>query len=268
MKKTIISLRIGGVSIAFGLHSAKMAALIRSRYKGYLRAHSGNCLTMDCSFSSKKFSNNLTVLLFPASGPFRRALRYDFDCSWTDSEGRVSMLPSIYSFDACLRVLCATQIMLQGGLLLHAAAVVRNSKAFIFAGPSGSGKTTITRLSGAKKILSDEIVAIIRDKHNRMLAGSTPFWGEMGTGPSSRKSYLVAAIFFLKKSNYLKKETLSNNEAIRKLLRCVCLFGKHPGDIQAALDICARILQSTAAYDLYFEKKPLQWSELMQGTLK
>ena len=268
MKKTIISLRIGGVSIAFCFRNATLVSRLRSRYRGYMQANTAHCLAMDCTFSPKKFSNNQTVFLLPSSVQDRRALRYDFDCSWTDTEGRVSMWPSIYSFDACLRVLCATQIMLQGGLLLHAAAVVRTSEAFIFAGPSGSGKTTITGLSGAKKILSDEIVAITPDKHDRMRAGSTPFWGEMGTGPSSKKSYHVKFLFFLNKSDHFKKEAVSSSEAMHKLLRCVCLFGKHPGDIQRAVDICAHMLQSTAVYDLYFEKKPLQWSELMQGTLK
>jgi hypothetical protein len=263
MKKKIISLRIGGIGLTFYLRNAKMASLILSRYRGYIETNAADCLYINCSFSSKKFSNHQTVVLFPSSGQDRRALRYDFDCSWTNTHGKATMWPSIYSFDACLRVMCATRAMLHGGLLLHAAAVVRKGRAFVFAGPSGSGKTTITGLSKVKKILSDEIVAITHDKHKRVFAGSTPFWGEMGTGPSSRKSYPVGSVFFLKKSDGLKKMTLSNSEALQKLLRCACLFGKHPEDIQLALDICAHIIQTTPVYDLYFEKKPLIWSKLI-----
>jgi len=75
-------------------------------------------------------------------------------------------------------------LLCSGGVLLHAAAVIRKERALVFSGPSGSGKTTLARLAGSQTILSDESVAIAPAPtgpggRTALLAHGTPFFGEM-----------------------------------------------------------------------------------------
>jgi hypothetical protein len=193
-----------------------------------------------------------------------RARRYDIDCSWNGTQGHAILWPSIYSFDACLRVLCATQLLKHGGLLLHASAVIYRERAFVFAGPSGSGKTTIARFSAPKRVLSDEIVVLAIDNKKQVRAFGTPFWGEMGTGPASKKSYPVHSLNFLKKSDSLRKLALEKEKAVQKLLRCICLFSRSAEESGLALDRCIEITEATTVQTLCFEKKPLQWEVLLE----
>jgi hypothetical protein len=63
-----------------------------------------------------------------------------------------------YSIDGVLRILHSLILARQGGFLVHAASVVRNGRAFVFAGISGTGKTTISRLAPPDvTLLTDEI---------------------------------------------------------------------------------------------------------------
>jgi hypothetical protein len=193
---------------------------------------------------------------------FHSARRYDFDCRWNKNHGTITLWPSLYSFDACLRVILAGSIIEKNGLLLHASAVVYNNSAFVFAGPSGSGKTTIAGLAKAPIILSDEIIALQLSDHKGLRVFSTPFWGEMGSGPYCPKSYAVRSIFFLKKNSILRAVPIGRDRAVNALLRCVCLFGKEPKDIQTCLDTCLSVVKIIDCQELYFPKKPLEWEKL------
>jgi hypothetical protein len=71
-----------------------------------------------------------------------------------------------------------------GGMLLHAAGVIRGEHALLVSGPSGSGKTTLARLAGRQTVLSDESVAILPGSaglvgRKTFFAHGTPFFGEM-----------------------------------------------------------------------------------------
>ena len=87
-----------------------------------------------------------------------------------------------------MRTWFSVVLLANGGILLHAGAVVRAGRAIVFSGPSGSGKTTLARLAGQQPVLSDESVAIApgptpgRNGDNVLYAFGTPFFGEMTEG--------------------------------------------------------------------------------------
>jgi hypothetical protein len=258
----MIYITIGGLTTSFIMKNKKLANAISARYKGYIDNSKKRSLTVQCTFSFKKFSPFQRVRLQNTVNYSWHAVRYDFDCKWDAAGGSARLWPSLYSFDALLRVFYATQLIVQNGLLLHACAVVRNNAAFVFAGPSGSGKTTIARLSTSQIILNDEIITITIDKTGKVYVTGTPFWGEMGSGPAQAKSYRLQALYFLHKSSSTRSQPVGLNKAVGKLLRCLCIFGNSPQEINQSLEICSRIIKRVRFADLFFEKKALDWSKI------
>ena len=63
--------------------------------------------------------------------------------------------------DYYLRVVLAIIVFQAGGLMLHAAGIVRHSGAYLFLGHSGSGKTTVSRLSSGDLVLNDDLVVLL-----------------------------------------------------------------------------------------------------------
>ena len=262
MEKNQIIISIGGISLGFWFRNRKLINLLMSRYTGYCRSN-GRCdCTFRCSFSDKKLASYQQVKYSIGANGLHHARRYDFDSRWNHGHGEMVLWHSLYSFDACLRVILANRISKENGLLLHASAVVRGNSAFVFIGPSGSGKTTIARLSGVQKILSDEIVALRTGPKGTVSVYGTPFWGEMGKGPFCPRSFSVRSIFILKKNSALHVRRIGNDSAVHALLRCVCLFGKEPEDIQRCLDTCSKTVSMVDCKELYFPKKPLDWEKL------
>jgi hypothetical protein len=265
MEVKMMTISIGRIPVTFLIRNRRLLKRIAHRYRGFIvKNGKDNAQTpcISCTFSCRKHSSNLKVKLEKSSNNTWHASRYDFDCTWDERGGNAFLWPSLYSFDAMLRVLSSFHHMRHAGLLLHASAVVRNNQAFVFAGPSGNGKTTIARLSRSSKILNDEIISLRIQPDHRVVASGTPFWGEMGSGPAYKTVYRVQSIFFLKKDTSLYAQSIDRAVAVRKLLRCVCLFSTEPGDLQICLDTCSKVVKTVACRELHFPKKPLDWEKL------
>jgi len=69
--------------------------------------------------------------------------------------------PDDVSINSFLRILYSLALVETRGLVVHAASLVRDGRAYLFSGRSGSGKTTVARLSTDATLLSDEL-SIVR----------------------------------------------------------------------------------------------------------
>lgn len=232
--------------------------MVLKRYAGFLTKPASGSIAFDCRFSRKQQGTAQQVQLTRTGFNRWQAGRYDFICTWNGIVGTAVLSPSLYSFDAMLRVIVATMLLSRGGVLIHASGVVHTRAAYVFAGPSGSGKTTIARLAQTP-LLNDEIVALSVDKKGGVTATGTPFWGEMGTGPAYTRTVPLNALYFLEKSRSQRSEPLEASAAAGKLLRCICVFGDSPEESTLALEICAKILSATRYAILHFPRQPLNW---------
>ncbi len=255
-----ITVSIGGLPIQFEIGSQQILSRIIRRYQGFLQKDVKAIFNMQCRFSSRFSSKDETVTIKHSGEKSWQISRSDFECSIENKSGKITMRRSIYSFDACLRVLYATLFSMNKGLLLHAAGIVKNTNAYLFAGPSGSGKSTSARLSSSiGTVINDEIVAC--DVSNRGLVAiyGTPFWGEMEDGPAFNTFSPLHAIYFLKKDVKCFKTVLSLEEALTRLLRCCCVFGNEPQDMEKIMETAITIVNAVPVYELHFEKNSLFW---------
>ncbi len=162
-----------------------------------------------------------------------------------------------YALDSFLRVLYSLTLIAAGGLLVHAANVGRDGRAYVFPGPSGSGKTTVTRLSPESTLLSDEIAAV-RTGPQGGIAYGTPFWGELAKA-GANEALPVAGIYFLHQAQAHAARGLRRPEAILGVLSNVLFFARDPALTARLLDVAAELVASVPCFRLDFRRDPGFW---------
>lgn len=191
-----------------------------------------------------------------------RIARSDFECRADLRTGRIRarVVPSLFAFDALLRIVLTLVLAEEGGLLLHSAGLMREGRAFLFFGRSGAGKSTVTRLAAGTTILSDEIVAV-REEGGAFHAYGTPFWGEMGR-PGEPVSGPVAALLRLGRPPGPTLERIEPSVAARSLLRSVLYFGGSSGDTGQVLATCLGLVRSVPCYHVRPRLHGSIWEQL------
>ena len=156
-------------------------------------------------------------------------------------------------------------LALNSGMLLHAAAVIKDKKAFIFFGIGGAGKSTIAGLSKRYKVLGDDIIAV-RKKSGHYYAFSTP-WRQAPSIRSGRHANgRIRAIFFIKKSDRISFKLLQREHALMRILSShihFLTYTKRPLTDKiffTAADFTKRI----PAYEMEFEKTRDFWRKLVK----
>ena len=153
------------------------------------------------------------------------------------------------------------------GMLLHAAAVVKNKKAFIFFGKSGAGKSTIAGLSKRYKVLGDDIIAA-RKIGSRYYAFATPWSQSSFIKPARGQKCAIAAIFFIDKSDRISFKPLGRSAALARIVSNhihFLIYTKKPltGDVfVTAADFVKRI----PAYGMKFSRTRDFWPALEEKT--
>ncbi|MBQ7800868.1 MAG: hypothetical protein IJ375_00925 [Oscillospiraceae bacterium] len=132
--------------------------------------------------------------------------------------------PGIFSADQLAYMESGRQfhsrLLEHNGLYLHASAVVKDGKAFLFSGRSGAGKSTHTSLW--QQELGEDVVVINDDKPAlRCLDGvwyayGTPWCGKDGINRNMKAP--LAGICFLKQAKHNQIRRLSAQEALQRLL--------------------------------------------------
>jgi hypothetical protein len=259
-----VILSLGGVPLRFEIRLKEMASRIVRRYNGFLLKHAVPVITFHCTFTGRQIGAGEEAAVTREDADTWCIYRSDFICTFQGAYGTIEMRRSLYSFDACLRVLYATLLPLYNGLLIHAAGVVKDRKGYCFAGVSGSGKTTIARLSEAgARVVNDEIVIVRITQKKEIIMYGTPFWGEMHTGPAFTNKIPMQTLYFLKKDATSYVHALNNDVALAKLLRCCCIFSKNRLDLERIMNLGMKVVKNLPVYELHFEKSPAFWEVIL-----
>jgi len=258
-KSTLIPLTLAGFTLQFEVKSQKMMRAIQKRYSGYSKTGSKRnqaySLSLSVTFTRSYFLHTGKIVETGGVGDHYTISKGDFFCEWRGKKGQARLHESIFTFDACLRVVLATLLVPKNGVLLHSSAIIWGRQACVFSGKSEAGKSTIAQLSG-KKVLNDEIIALKITDQNKLKVYGTPFWGKKGTGPVYPGAYPLKGLYFLHKSKVIHKEKIDVLDSLNPFLQVVCYFDKRPQNIKYLMDLCLRILQTSSNYRLYFDKSP------------
>jgi hypothetical protein len=237
---------IGGLPVRLWVDDPAFLRLLEERYAGFLTA-SGEAMfefTINLAPPSMMSSEEDVRVLWD-SGQWVME-RGDFRAKWDPSSGRgqIRQTANPYAIDSVLRILHTLLLAREGGFLVHAASVVRNGRAFLFAGLSGAGKTTIARLAPPDAILLTDEISYVRRQEGQYYAFGTPFTGELARLGENLRAPL-AAVYLLMKGSENMIEPVSLADASRALLQNILFFARDPALVrlvfQAACDCVCRV---------------------------
>jgi hypothetical protein len=160
------------------------------------------------------------------------------------------------------RLLCGFLLLQEGGILLHASAVVDRGRAWVFSGPSGSGKTTIAGLAGDRRVLNDETIALRPSAHG-FEACATPFYGSGGPEMARANAHApLRALCFLRKADRFAHRRLSPTETVGRAFPEVMLPKRDNRVAEELLAALTALATQVPAYDLAFAPRAALWDYL------
>lgn len=194
----------------------------------HAREHAG----AGCRVARDLSRAELAVASAPADGVFESPLRYPLD--------------QILSWGMLSRI---------GGALLHAAAVVKDGTAWVFAGRSGAGKSTLAALCREEgfRILNDDRVLVFR-RAGEWRASGTP-WHGSGRFAEAAEAPL-GGLFFLRQAGREALEALPKPQVRLSLLDVAAVPWFEDSWAQGVLDGLERLTQDVECRRFHFTKTP------------
>lgn len=163
-------------------------------------------------------------------------------------------------FSNFIRVLYGYLNYQAGGILLHAAVVIKKDKAYIFFGPSGSGKTTLTKLSKNYAVLGDDLAIIKKIKGNYFVFAAP--WAISNLKDKPLKPFKVAALFKLFKDKDAYLEKLKSPQSLAEVFTFIVGIEKKPKIYTQLLARYTKLIEKIPCYRLHFRKDNSFWKEI------
>jgi hypothetical protein len=161
-----------------------------------------------------------------------------------------------------LRYLTARMAIAQGGLAMHAAGVLKNGKAYMFAGISRSGKSTVSALSTDTVSLGDDMGMVIRSASGWHVPALPFDNSEAVPQDALLGSYPLAGIWRLHQAGDHRIETPQANLGIAALTACAAFPWAYPELADELLEQVVHLVEDGMFANLHFRKDAGFWSLL------
>ncbi|MEW5985953.1 MAG: hypothetical protein AB1791_04910 [Chloroflexota bacterium] len=265
-----ILIDIAGFVVALQADNSDVAQRIRQRYAEFLCR--GEAITVRPHLTIALKSAPGALYIQPEPGPWiiesnyqDNYLRYrsyleQGEVDLAAGQGWLELNPTA-EIENFLRVVYAWLCLHHGGLLLHAAGVVRDGYGYVFFGPSGAGKTTTSRLAAQQAtVLSDDLVILRRHPTlgDYWLHG-VPFRGEMTGEPRVNEQAPLKGIFRLRQDNRHYLEPLPRAAAVAELVAASPFVVRDLALSQELMVVCHRLAQSVSLQQLHFRRDDGFW---------
>ena len=169
------------------------------------------------------------------------------------AEARVKDFLGLKDF---LLLVCTLILLLEKEtIVLHASAVFKGGKAFVFSGPSGRGKSTIAKLSGLS-ILNDDTCLLRWDEAKGKVMVYGNFLGS-SSNIAENQVKAVDKIFFINQSKETRLKALSPAEQSAFLFANIhqaIFFGGQASVCAKIFSVISKIRHGTKVQGLDFEK--------------
>ncbi|MCX8062356.1 MAG: hypothetical protein N3D16_07230 [Anaerolineales bacterium] len=163
--------------------------------------------------------------------------------------------------DYFLRIVGGLAAFDLGGLMIHAAGVERDGKAYLFLGHSGAGKTTTARNSPAGSVLNDDLL-VLYPFEGHWYAAATPFYNPTQNRPRPGCAP-IEKVLYLVKDRRVYLEPTPQAQALAEMVACVPILTVEPYYLKEFLQRCQQILSAIPYYRLHLLPDDSYWSVLL-----
>lgn len=256
-----MTVSIGGTAIRIATSDAVFDEALRAQYAGFIGPDRRDSIRMTVrSILATGADPDADIEVKHENGCWVM-VRGDFHASYTPAErtATVHQTAGRYGIDSAIRIIHSLELAERRGFLLHAASVIRDGRAFLFAGPSGAGKTTISRLAGEDTHLLTDEISCVRKCGNTWTAFGTPFAGELAQ-PGENLRARAEALYLLQHGPENQLEPLSATAATRSILRNVLFFAQDSRLSRLLFDTVCEFVESLRVFRLAFVPDARVWS--------
>ncbi len=232
-------------------------------------------LTLSCRYEERApvipvlGAGQSTQLTIRRDGPDRYSLASHWHEATIDLSTRRGTLTLVsrqwiqfrMSLENALRVAFQLVLIERGLFLMHTAAIVDGSRAFLFFGHSGAGKSTATRFSAPRPALSDDMV-LVDLRGSTPTAEAVPFYGAMPRALRHAGRYPIAAALRLRQAPDDRLERLSLARAVATVGGSVPFVHEFGVTHEGLTALVARFCSHVPIYDLHFTKSARFWDAL------
>lgn len=257
------AVRIGGVSVGLNTTSPAFVELLHARFAGFMEEGGARDYEFDVEIADSPGSDpDADVRVWRAGGAWRIE-RGDFRAALDPlaRRGRIRQSANPYSIDTLLRIVHTLALAPEGGFLLHAASVIREGRAHVFAGASGAGKTTLARLAPADATLLTDEVSYVRREGEGYVAYGTPFAGELAR-PGANARARLAGIYLLGHAAENRLVPLAGAAAARAILANLLFFAEDPALVRQVFDAAVEAAGRVPVRSLAFVPDERVWELL------
>lgn len=273
------SLVLGGHALRLEGLDDELALQLDRRWGGFLRrAHTGEASTTlrllrggPQSWLRRSPAQGGQYRLEAFNDPGRRVIASEHfamcaepqeDCWRVAVTDRPAMEPLERVLDNVCRILAGRLALAQGGFALHAAGVLREGRAHIFAGPSRAGKSTAVALAAPAQSLGDDF-SLVLEAGGRWLTCAVPFDNsERILETPAEGTWPVDGIWRLHQSRESRVERPQDRLAIASLMSCVAFPWLFPELAHATLEHVGGLVHSGRFAHLHFNKDAALWETI------
>lgn len=142
-----------------------------------------------------------------------------------------------------------------GAVVMHAALIEKEGRAWVLAGHSGAGKSTLSELAHSRgwRVLNDDRTIIHPDPvTGTWLASGTPWHG---SGRFAQADTVpLHGIAFLHQASECRMETLAKNQALRAMLNVVSVPWFEDSWLDPVIGAMERLSESDLFHNFYFSR--------------
>ena len=259
-----IKIEVAGVCISLTSASPEFIECVRENYALFL-SDSPSSLILDISLTQETYINDSSWAGLAIMGDTLRLsdnyLESKIELSLQRGSALISRSGLTIGLSTLLRNMCTLLLLFkENAIILHAAALVRDDRVYVFLGRSGSGKTTVSCLSEDCTVLSDDMT-IVKEVHGTYHVFPSPFWLDMQRGDRENRGYEIGGIFTLiqDERTYLKK--ILPAQAMADIFT-VPHIPAEMQPVQKLFDSFINILSKHDLYELHFRKDKSFWRHI------
>jgi len=257
-----LSLSIAGIGVAIQCNDASLAAGLRQRYRAFPATGAAQLI------ARVELSGQLrAIALLDTGTAFRDGVLHFtapgykgfIDEETGEAQLQLSSTQPLEEVDYFLRVAYALLALRAGGLLFHAAGIVRKGHGYLFFGHSGSGKTTVARVSPDDLVLNDDLVLLTPGRRGWVIH-ATPFWNPSQVRSVGCRSAPLTAMFRLVQDREVYLEEIGQGGMLAELVSNVPVIPADPIRSRRLLEIGQGLLHQVPIYRLHFLPDSSFWN--------